>query len=160
DAHRGRVVKTTGDGILIEFASVVDAVRCALEVQHGILSRNSDVEADKRIEFRVGINLGDVVVEGDDLLADGVNVPPRLESAAEPGGICLSREAYEQVQGKLNLHAEDIGEQHFKNIARSIRVYRLTDDDLPSTPARGAALPLPDKPSIAVLPFHNLSGDP
>ena len=160
DAHRGRVVKTTGDGILIEFASVVDAVRCALEVQQGILSRNSDVEADKRIEFRVGINLGDVVVEGDDLLGDGVNVAARLESVAEPGGICLSRAAYEQVQGKLNLHAEDIGEQHFKNIARPIRVYRLTDDDLPSTPARGAELPLPDKPSIAVLPFENLSGDP
>jgi TolB-like protein/Tfp pilus assembly protein PilF len=156
--HRGRIVKTTGDGILIEFASVVDAVRCAVEVQRGMVSRNNDVPADRRIEFRVGINLGDVVVEGDDLLGDGVNIAARLEGIAAPGGICLSRAAYDQVQSKLNVAAEDIGEQPLKNIALPVRVYRVSlhEDTRRSTPA----LTLPDKPSIAVLAFANMSGDP
>jgi adenylate cyclase len=158
DAHDGRIVKTTGDGMLIEFASVVDAVRCAVEVQRGIASRNSDLPPEKRIEFRVGINLGDVVVEGDDLLGDGVNVAARLEGIAEPGAICLSRAAYEQLQGKLELTAEDIGEQRLKNIAQPVRAYRMLLDEDARRPA--PVLTLPDKPSIAVLPFQNMSGDP
>ena len=157
-SHSGRIVKTTGDGILVEFASVVDAVRCAVEVQRGMSSRNNEIAVDRRIELRIGINLGDVVVEGDDLLGDGVNVAARLEGVAEPGGICLSRAAYEQVQGKLDLVAEDIGEQRFKNIAQPVRVYRLTPKH--TSPTSAPALPLPDKPSIAVLPFQNMSGDP
>jgi adenylate cyclase len=156
--HRGRVVKTTGDGILIEFPSVVDAVRCALDVQRGMTSRNEDVPADQRIEFRVGINIGDVVVEGDDLLGDGVNVAARLEGIAEPGGICISEDAYRQVRDKLGVAFEDAGEQRLKNIARPVRAYRVRPDRGP-TQAK-PALPLPDKPSIAVLPFQNMSGDP
>ncbi len=158
DTHRGRIVKTTGDGILIEFASVVDAVRCAVEVQREITTRNTDVRADQRIEFRVGIHIGDVVVDGDDLLGDGVNVAARLEGIAEPGAICLSRAAYEQVHGKLDLVAEDMGEQRLKNIARPMRAYRVLLDKGLHKP--GPALPLPDKPSIAVLAFANMSGDP
>jgi adenylate cyclase len=150
--HRGRIVKTTGDGILIEFSSVVDAVRCALDVQRGMDSRNSDFPAEQRIEFRVGINLGDVVVEGEDLLGDGVNVAARLEGISDPGGICISDAAYHQVRDKLDVDFEDAGEQQLKNIARPVRIYRLRLDK--------PALPLPDKPSIAVLPFQNMSGDP
>jgi class 3 adenylate cyclase len=124
--HRGRIVKTTGDGILIEFASVVDAVRCAVEVQRGMATCNTDVPADRRIEFRVGIHLGDVVVEGDDLLGDGVNVAARLEAIAEPGTVCLSGDAYRQVQGKVEITAEDLGEQRLKNISQPVRVYRVS----------------------------------
>jgi TolB-like protein/class 3 adenylate cyclase len=156
--HRGRVVKTTGDGILIEFPSVVDAVRCAVDVQRGMDGRNADCPVEQRIEFRVGINVGDVVVEGEDLLGDGVNVAARLEGISEPGGICISEDAYRQVRDKLDLNFEDAGEQHLKNIARPVRTYRLRLD---RRPAQGKpALPLPDKPSIAVLPFQNMSGDP
>jgi adenylate cyclase len=155
--HRGRVVKTTGDGILIEFPSVVDAVRCALDVQRGMDGRNADMPTEQRIEFRVGINLGDVVVEGDDLLGDGVNVAARLEGIAEPGGICISEAAYHQIRDKLDLNFEDAGEQQLKNIARPVRTYRLRLD---STAKPKPALPLPEKPSIAVLPFQNMSGDP
>ncbi|HEV2549912.1 MAG TPA: adenylate/guanylate cyclase domain-containing protein [Stellaceae bacterium] len=157
-SHGGRIVKTTGDGILIEFVSVVDAVRCGVEVQRGMASRNGDVAQDKRIEFRVGINLGDVVVEGDDLLGDGVNVAARLESIAEPGAICLSADVYRQIQGKITIAADDLGEQQLKNIAQPVRVYQLSASER----ARKASPPLalPDKPSIAVLPFHNMSGDP
>ena len=155
--HRGRIVKTTGDGILIEFASVVDAVRCAIEVQKGMASGNRDVAHEERIEFRVGINLGDVVVDGDDLLGDGVNVAARLEGIAEPGGILLSGDAYRQVKGKIDVVAEDLGEQRLKNIAQPVQIYRLR---LESKPTSAPALPLPDKPSIAVLAFANMSGDP
>jgi adenylate cyclase len=119
--HRGRIVKTTGDGILIEFPSVVEALRCALDVQRGMDGRNADVAADQRIEFRVGINLGDVVVEGEDLLGDGVNIAARLEGIADPGGICISDDAYRQVQGKVPAEVVDIGEQQLKNITRSVR---------------------------------------
>jgi TolB-like protein/Tfp pilus assembly protein PilF len=156
--YRGRVVKTTGDGILIEFPSVVDALRCALDVQRGMDIWNADVSTEKRIEFRVGINLGDVVVEGEDLLGDSVNVAARLEGIAEPGGICISESAYQQVRDKVDVSFKDVGEQQLKNIARPVRAYQVRP--------RGAAansrppLPLPDKPSIAVLPFMNMSGDP
>jgi TolB-like protein len=156
--HRGRIVKTTGDGILIEFHSVVDAVRCAIDVQCGMHGRNADVPTEQRIEFRVGINVGDVVVEGEDLLGDGVNVAARLEGISEPGGICISESAYQQVRDKLDVAFEDAGEQQLKNIARPVRTYRLRLDR-PSRQGK-PALPLPDKPSVAVLPFQNMSGDP
>jgi adenylate cyclase len=124
--HHGRIVKTTGDGFLIEFASVVDAVRCAIAVQRGMARRNTEVSVEKRILFRVGINLSDVVAEGDDLLGDGVNVAARLEGIAEPGGICLSRAAYDQTRGKIDLAVKDLGEQRLKNIAEPIQVYSVS----------------------------------
>jgi class 3 adenylate cyclase len=123
--HRGRLVKTTGDGLLIEFASVVDAVRSAIAIQRGMARRNTEVASGKRIEFRIGINLGDVVAEGEDLLGDGVNVAARLEGIAEPGGICLSRAAYDQARGKIDLAAQDLGEQRLKNIAEPVRVFKI-----------------------------------
>jgi adenylate cyclase len=156
--HRGRIVKTTGDGILIEFASVVDGVRCAVEVQQGMAARNSDIPIDQRIEFRIGIHVGDVVVDGDDLLGDGVNVAARLEGIADTGGILLSGDAYRQVKGKIDVAMEDLGERRLKNIASPVQVCRVLPDQglRKSVPA----LPLPDKPSIAVLAFANMSGDP
>src|SRR5262252_4202125 len=156
--HRGRVVKTTGDGILIEFPSVVDALRCALDVQRGMNRQNADVTTENRIEFRVGINVGDVVVEGEDLLGDSVNVAARLEGIAEPGGICISESAYQQVRDKVDVTFQDAGEQQLKNIPRPVRAYQMR----PSGAAASSrpTLPLPDKPSIAVLPFKNMSGDP
>src|SRR5437879_3991448 len=121
----GRIVKTTGDGILIEFASVVDAVRCAVEVQHGTTSRNNGQAQDKRIVYRIGIHVGDVVIDGDDLLGDAVNLAARLEGVAEPGGICISEDAYRQVRDRVSSKFADAGEQQFKNIARPVRVYVL-----------------------------------
>jgi adenylate cyclase len=125
--HRGRVVKTTGDGILIEFPSVVDAVRCAMEVQRMMAERNAEVAAEWRIEFRVGINIGDIIIDGDDIYGDGVNIAARLESIAEPGGVCISESSYHQVRDKLPIRFEDMGEQHLKNIARPVdyRVMRF-----------------------------------
>src|SRR6516165_5541955 len=156
--HRGRIVKTTGDGLLIEFASVVDAVRCAVELQAGMAERNVAVPEEKRIEFRIGINLGDIILD-DDIYGDGVNIAARLEALAEPGGICVSRVVHDQVRDKLDLAFEDLGEQQVKNIARPVHVWRLRLG-AKQTAAASAPLALPDKPSIAVLPFQNLSGDP
>jgi TolB-like protein len=156
--HRGRIVKTTGDGMLVEFASVVDALRCAVDVQRGMVDRNADMPQDKRIEFRVGIHQGDVIIEGDDIFGDGVNVAARLEGLAEPGGICVSGRVQEDAEGKLEITFENAGEQQLKNIARPVRVYRVRLSG--AVPTSRPALPLPDKPSIAVLPFQNMSDDP
>src|SRR5580704_13541897 len=161
--HRGRVVKNTGDGLLAEFQSVVDAVRCAVEVQRGIAERNGATPPAERIEFRVGINLGDVIAEEHDIFGDGVNVAARLEALAEPGGICLSRVVRDQVRDKLDFVFEDLGEQEVKNIARPVRVFdvRTAVEGPTMTPAQPVtAPPVPDKPSIAVLPFANMSIDP
>jgi adenylate cyclase len=129
--HRGRIVKNTGDGMLAEFPSVVEAVRCAAQVQRGMADRNSETPENKRIKFRIGINLGDVIVEEHDIFGDGVNVAARLEALAVPGGICISRVARDQVRDKLDFAFEDLGEQHVKNIARPVRVYRLRDPVVP-----------------------------
>ena len=163
--HRGRIVKTTGDGLLVEFSSVVDALRCATEWQREMSERNVAVSGDNRIEFRIGVHQGDIVVEDDDIFGDGVNVAARLEGLAEPGGICVSARVQEDVAGRLDLTFEDLGEQKLKNIARPVRVYRVRLATAESTPKvagteSGPALTLPDKPSIAVLPFANMSGDP
>jgi TolB-like protein len=157
--HRGRIVKTTGDGMLVEFGSVVDAVRCAVEVQLGMVERNADVPQEKRIEFRMGVHQGDIIIDGGDIFGDGVNVAARLEGLAEPGGICISGRVHEDAQGKLDIGFEDIGEPLLKNIARSVKVYRARLGGSTTTSLR-AALPLPSKPSVAVLPFQNMSGDP
>jgi class 3 adenylate cyclase len=160
--HRGRTVKNTGDGLLAEFASVVDAVRCAAEIQRGMIDREPDMPEERRIRFRVGINLGDVIVEDNDIFGDGVNIAARLEALAEPGGICISRVVRDQIRDKLPYPFEDIGEQQVKNIARPLRVYRVRDVATAKSPSAPAppVLTLPDKPSIAVLPFANMSGDP
>ena len=158
-AHNGRLVKTTGDGLLVEFASVVDALRCATEVQAGMAERMATAPADKPLEFRIGINVGDIVVGDGDIFGDGVNVAARLEGLAEPGRICVSARVQEDATGKLDLTFDDLGEQQVKNIARPVRVYRVRDLSAPNNPPVPALL-LPDKPSIAVLPFANMSGDP
>jgi len=159
--HRGRIVKTTGDGLLVEFASVVDAVRCAVEVQREMAARNDPVPATRRLEFRIGINVGDIIIEAGDIFGDGVNIAARLEALAEPGGICLSAAAHEQVRDRLDIAYEDLGEQQVKNITRPVRTYgvALGASSRAPLPVR-APLPLPDKPSLAVLPFQNMTGDP
>ena len=157
--HHGRIVKTTGDGMLVEFASVVDAVRCAVEVQLAMPERNTGVPAGSRIELRIGINLGDVIVEGDDLYGDGVNIAARIEALADAGGVFVSNTVHDHVRDRLPFAFEDLGEQQVKNIARPVRVYRVRDVKTSSVLAQ-PALPLPDKPSVAVLPFTNMSGDP
>ncbi|MBV9955449.1 MAG: adenylate/guanylate cyclase domain-containing protein, partial [Pseudolabrys sp.] len=163
--HHGRVVKNTGDGAIAEFASVVDAVRCADEVQRGMAEQNIDVPQDKRIELRIGIHVGDIIIEENDIFGDGVNIAVRLEGIAEPGGIRISDDARRQIRGKVDVTFEDLGSQSLKNIAEPMRVWRVPyGRAVPAVPNRwpvdGAALTLPDKPSIAVLPFHNLSGYP
>jgi adenylate cyclase len=163
EEHRGRIVKNTGDGFLAEFASVVDAVRCAVEVQREMIDREPEMPDDQRIRLRIGINLGDVIAEEHDIFGDGVNVAARLEALAEPGGICVSRVVRDQIRDKLDFAFDDMGEQQVKNIARPVRVFRVSDiggwQQIPSAPAL-PTLPLPDKPSVAVLPFTNMSGDP
>jgi adenylate cyclase len=170
--HHGRVVKRTGDGALVEFRSVVDAVRCAVEIQNAMVERNAGVPAERRIDFRIGIHLGDVVEESDgDLMGDGVNIAARLEGIAQPGTICLSEDAYRQVRARLDLEVNDLGQTQLKNIAEPVRVYSLqvglparAKTAAPVEPATEEKpvprLALPDKPSIAVLPFQNMSGDP
>jgi adenylate cyclase len=158
--HRGRLVKTTGDGLLVEFSSVVDALRCAVEVQREMVVRNAGIPPDRRIEFRIGINMGDIVVEDGDIFGDGVNVAARLEALAEPGGICVAARVQEDAVGKLDLFFEDLGEQALRNIARPVRLYRVVTSARPAMPRPDTDPPLPDKPSIAVLPFANMSGDP
>jgi TolB-like protein/class 3 adenylate cyclase len=163
--HRGRIVKNTGDGALVEFASVVDAVRCADEIQRSVAEQNTDVPQDKRIEFRIGIHVGDIIIADDDIFGDGVNIAVRLEGIAEPGGICISDDAHRQVRGKVESILEDMGSQSLKNIAEPMRAWRVRigPSSSPATkPPTETALPLalPDKPSIAVLPFTNMSGDP
>jgi len=159
-AHGGRLVKTTGDGLLVEFSSVVDALSCATEVQAGMAERNAAVLPDKRIEYRIGLHQGDIVVEDGDIFGDGVNVAARLEAQAEPGGICVSARVQEDTAGKLDLAFEDLGEQALKNIARPVRAYRIATGGGSATAPETPALALPDTPSIAVLPFANMSGDP
>jgi TolB-like protein/class 3 adenylate cyclase/tetratricopeptide (TPR) repeat protein len=165
-AHRGRIVKTTGDGMLVEFASAVDAARCAVEVQRGVALENVDVPEQARIEFRIGIHVGDIIVDDDDIFGDGVNIAARLEGIAQPGGICISDDAQRQIRGKLDSPFEDMGPQNLKNIAEPMRAWRLSVDAKSAEylsaerPALAQALTLPDKPSIAVLPFQNMSSDP
>jgi TolB-like protein/class 3 adenylate cyclase len=164
-SHNGRLVKTMGDGLLVEFGSVVDALRCATEIQAAVAERNMAIAPDDRIEFRIGINVGDIVVEDGDIFGDGVNVAARLEALSEPGEICVSARVQEDAAGRLDLAFEDRGEQELKNIARPVHVYRIRlQGPLPNPPplageGRVGALALPDKPSLAVLPFQNLSGD-
>jgi TolB-like protein/class 3 adenylate cyclase len=158
--HRGRVVKNTGDGLLSEFPSVVDAVRCAVEVQRQMIARNASVPVQRRIEFRMGINVGDIIIEDSDIFGDGVNIAARLEALAEPGGICLSATAHEQVRDRLDVAFDDLGERQVKNIARPVRTYSIAlGASSPAALSVAAPLPLPDKPSLAVLPFQNLTGD-
>ena len=166
-AHRGRIVKTTGDGMLVEFASAVDAARCAVEVQRGMAGQNADVPQDLRIEFRIGIHLGDIIIDDNDIFGDGVNIAARLEGIAVPGGVCISDDAYRQIRGKIDITFDDIGEQTLKNITEPMRAWhiRLAGEAAPSirsssSPIQVQNLALPDKPSIVVLPFDNMSAEP
>ncbi len=158
--HHGRVFKTTGDGVLAEFASVVDAVRCAVEAQEAMHARNADVAEDRRIVFRIGVNLGDVIVDDDDdVYGDGVNLAARVQECAEPGGIAISATVHDQLEGKTSVRFADGGAQQVKNVARPIRIWRWAPDAQAAHQAPVEPPPLPEKPSIAVLPFDNMSGD-
>jgi len=164
--HRGRIIKTTGDGMLVEFASVVDAVRCAIDVQRGMAVRNQEVVPDRRIEFRVGINIGDVIVDGDDIYGDGVNIAARLENIAELGGVCVSATVRDHVLDKLGFAFDDLGDQNVKNIPRPVRVYRVqfgddqTNHVVSSQPASQRIVSVAPRLSIVVLPLTNIGGDP
>jgi adenylate cyclase len=165
--HDGRIVKTTGDGILLEFASAVEAVRCAVDVQRGMAERNAQVPADSRIQFRIGINVGDIISDSNDIYGDGVNVAARLEALAEPGGVLVSRSVYDQVRDKLDLRSEDLGAHTVKNIARPIGIHRIHLDGDAGAAVAGPASTYttikasdPNRPTLAVLPFDNMSGDP
>ncbi len=159
--HSGRIVKTTGDGVLVEFASAVDATECAVKIQRVLARRNEDVPEGHRFELRIGINLGDVIVDGDDIYGDGVNVASRIEGLAEPGSVCISGSVHEQVKGKLDMSFDDLGPQQVKNIADPVRVYRAaTTVAAADGDDRNSVIPVFNLPSIAVLPFDNLSGDP
>ena len=165
--HRGRIVKTTGDGMLVEFASAVDAARCAVEIQRAMIQRNADVPPELRIEFRIGIHVGDIIIDDNDIFGDGVNIAARLEGIAEPGGVCVSDDAHRQIRGKIDVVFDDIGEQTLKNIAEPMRAWHIrlageTALAIRSTPSpiQVQALALPDKPSIVVLPFDNMSAEP
>jgi len=164
-AYRGRIVKLMGDGILAEFPSVVDAVQCAIEIQQGMADHNANIDGDSRLVFRIGINLGDIIVEGDDIYGDGVNIAARLEGLAEPGGICVSRSARDQVRDKVPIRFEDLGEQQVKNMPRPVRAFHVhfefTDTgEAPAAHGAVPAAPISEKPSIAILPFTNMSQDP
>jgi class 3 adenylate cyclase len=165
----GRIVKTMGDGLLLEYPSVVDATACAIAIQEGMAERNDGVPEDRRITFRIGVNIGDIIIEGDDILGDGVNIAARLEALAEPGGVAISGRVYEDVRDRLDASFTDTGEQTLKNIARPIRVWQWSaaaEAGCPASPPTSEpsqeplTFALPDKPSIAVLPFENRSGDP
>ena len=165
--HRGRIVKTTGDGMLVEFASAVDAAKCAVEIQRSMAAQNTDVPQGVRIEFRIGIHVGDIIIDDGDIFGDGVNIAARLEGIAEPGGVCISDDAQRQIRGKVGIALEDLGLQTLKNIAEPMRAWRMQIatgpvPEIPQNASAGSSLPLalPDKPSIAVLPFQNMSGDP
>jgi TolB-like protein/class 3 adenylate cyclase/Flp pilus assembly protein TadD len=164
-AHQGRIVKTSGDGMLVSFVSPVEAVRFAVEMQQAMIGRNADLADKKRLQFRIGINLGDVIVEDRDLYGDAVNIAARLEALAKPGGICVSRSVCDQVRDRVSLAFEDLGEQQVKNITRPLHVYRVCENAsgqpvAEPPPAAASVLALPDNPSIAVLPFTNMSDDP
>ena len=158
--HVARIFKTTSDGLLIEFPSVVGAVECAFALQRLAAERNAAVPGERRMEWRISVHLGDVLIEGEDILGDGVNIAARLEGIAEPNGICISEDAFRQVRGKVEVEFADLGEQNLKNIARRLRVYRVSSSPVRQPMSAPAVLPLPDKPSVAVLPFNNMSGDP
>src|SRR5215468_5016516 len=159
-AHRGRIVKTTGDGMLVEFASAVDAVTCAMSIQAKMA--DGAINGTPRITFRIGINVGDIIIEGDDIFGDGVNVAARVETECEPGGVCLSDDAFRQVRGKTEFTFDDLGEKSLKNIDRPVRLYAVRREGKNAQAASEAKkpLPMPEKPSIAVLPFQSMSGDP
>jgi adenylate cyclase len=165
-SHRGRIVKTTGDGMLVEFASAVDAVRSAVEVQRSMAEQNAAVPQDQMIQFRIGIHVGDIIIDDNDIFGDGVNIAARLEGIAEPGGVCLSDDAYRQIRGKVEIACDDLGPQTLKNIAEPMRAWRVQLGGQSSATVKPASLAgqfptlaLPDKPSIAVLPFQNMSDD-
>jgi adenylate cyclase len=158
--HQGRIVKATGDGLLVEFPSVVNAVACAVEIQRKMIERNADVPQDQRIEFRIGVNLGDIIFEDNDIFGDDVNVAVRIENIAQPGGVCVSSSVRDNVGNRLNLDFEDMGEQALKNIEQPVRVYNVFLGAAFPRPATAPQAAARDKSSIAVLPFANMSGDP